>query len=324
VLYEAARAVSGTLDLRTVLDSLVTVTCRAFDYDSGAVLMAGADGDELTVEAFYGERSVPVGTTLPGGIGITGWVGRSGTPVVVDDVRTDPRYHRLDERTQSELAVPLIAEGKVLGVFNVESVRRGAFGARDLRLLTTLASYAVVAIQNARLYERAQRLAITDGLTELYNHRYFHESLARVLERARRDGQSVGLIMLEIDHFKRYNDTYGHQSGDVALRTVAGLLRRGSRPSDVVARYGGDEFMVILPGAGKAAAQETGERLRRAVEAYPLILGDDVITSVTLSVGVAAYPHDGVTVDQLIETVDRAQYSAKRSGGNKVYVAHGP
>jgi diguanylate cyclase (GGDEF)-like protein len=324
VLYEAARAVSGTLDLRTVLDSLVTVTCRTFGYDSGAVLMVGGEGGELTVEAAYGERTVPVGTVLPAGVGVTGWVVRSGTPLVVDDVRADPRYHRLDERTRSELAVPLIAEGKVLGVFNIESARLGAFGARDLRLLATLASYAVVAIQNARLYEQAQRLAITDGLTELYNHRYLHESLGRVLERARRDGQPVGLIMLEIDQFKRYNDTYGHQSGDVALRVVAGLLRRGSRPSDIVARYGGDEFMVILPGADKAAAQETGERLRRAVEAYPLILGDDVITSVTLSVGVAAYPHDGITVDQLVEAVDAAQYTAKRSGGNKVYVAHAP
>lgn len=324
VLYEAARAVSGTLDLRTVLDSLVTVTCRAFGYDHGTVLMVDTESGDLTVEASYGEHAVPVGTRLPAGVGVTGWVARSGTPAVVDDVRADPRYHRFDERTQSELAVPLIAEGKVHGVFNVESARPGAFGARDLRLLTTLASYAVVAIQNARLYEQAQRLAITDGLTELYNHRYLHESLGRVLERARRDAQPVGLIMLEIDHFKRYNDTYGHQSGDEALRTVAALLRRGSRPSDVVARYGGDEFMVVLPGAGKAAAQETAERLRRAVEAYPLVLGGEIITTVTLSVGVAAYPQDGTTVDQLVEAVDRAQYNAKRSGGNKVYVAHAP
>jgi diguanylate cyclase (GGDEF)-like protein len=324
VLYEAAKAVSGTLDLRTLLDSLMSVTCRAFGYENGTLFMVDPQSGDLTVEAAYGYRESVMGARLPAGAGIVGWVARTGAPLIVDDVSTDPRYRQMDDRTRSELAVPLIAEGKVLAVFNVESARLGAFGSRDMRLLTTLASYAVVAIQNAHLYEQAQRLAITDGLTELYNHRYLHEALERILERARRDAQPLGLIMLEIDHFKRYNDTYGHQCGDEALRTVAGLLRRGSRPSDIVARYGGDEFMVVLPGAGKAAVQETAERLRRTVEAYPLILGGEVITTITLSVGVAAYPQDGRTVDALVEAVDRAQYIAKRSGGNKVHVAHGP
>ncbi|MGQ0568335.1 MAG: GAF domain-containing protein [Armatimonadota bacterium] len=324
VLYEAAKAVSGTLDLRTVLDSLVSVTCRAFDYETGTLFMVDPETGDLTVESAYGHKESMVGTRLPSDAGIVGWVARTGAPLVVDDVVNDSRYRQMDDRTRSELAVPLIAEGKVLGVFNVESARLAAFGQRDMRLLTTLASYAVVAIQNARLYEQASRMAITDGLTELYNHRYLHDALDRILERARRDGQPIGLIMLEIDHFKRYNDTYGHRSGDEALRVVAGLLRRGSRPSDITARYGGDEFMVVLPGASKAATQETAERLRRAVEAYPLILGDEIITSVTLSVGVAAYPQDGRTVDALVEAVDRAQYIAKRSGGNKVHVAHAP
>lgn len=322
VLYETAKAVSGTLDLRTMLDSLVSVTCRAFGYENSAVVIADPETGDLIVEAAYGHQPSVVGTRLPAGTGIVGWVTRTGTPLMVDDVLKDPRYHRADERTRSELAVPLIAEGKVIGALNMESARLAAFGPRDLRLLTTLASYAVVAIQNARLYEHARRLAITDGLTELYNHRYLHETLERILERARRDGRPVGLIMLEIDQFKRYNDSYGHKSGDEALRTVAGILRRGSRPSDIVARYGGDEFMVVLPGATRAAAHETAERLRRAVEAYPLVLTGEVITTVTLSVGVAVFPQDASTVDLLIDAVDRAQYIAKRSGGNRVHVAH--
>lgn len=323
VLYEAAKSVSGTLDLRTVLDSLVSVTCRAFGYENGALLMVDPETGDLVVDAAYGHRESVIGKRLAPGVGITGAVARTGTPIAVDDVRQDSRYHRVDDRTRSELAVPLIAEGKVLGVFNVESARPAAFGARDLNMLTTLASYAVIAIQNARLYEQAQRLAITDGLTELHNHRYLYDALDRLLERAGHDGQPLALIMLEIDNFKRFNDTYGHQSGDEVLRTIAMLLRRGSRPLDIVARHGGDEFMVVLPGASKAAAQETGERLRRAVEAYPLVLAGDVVAAVTLSVGVAVFPDDGHTVGTLVEAVDRAQYTAKRSGGNKVHVAHG-
>lgn len=322
VLYEIAKAVSGTLDLRTVLDSLVAVICRAFGYENSAVVIADPETGEMTVEAAYGYQRPVVGTRIPAGSGIVGWVARTGAPLIVDDVLKDSRYFQADERIRSEMAVPLITEGKVIGALNVESARLAAFGPRDLRLLTTLASYAVVAIQNARLYEHARRLAITDGLTELYNHRHLHETLERVLERARREGQPVGIIMLEVDQFKRYNDSYDHKSGDEALRTVAGILRRGSRPSDIVARYGGDEFMVVLPGASKASSHETGERLRRAVEAYPLVLAGEVITAVTLSVGVAAFPHDGSTVDMLIDAVDRAQYIAKRSGGNRVHVAH--
>lgn len=322
VLFEAAKAVSGTLDLRTVLDSLVSVACRAFGYENGALLMVDAATGELVVEAAYGYERPLVGVRVAVGTGISGWVARTGSPLMVDDVSADPRYYQADDRTRSEMAVPLIAEGKVLGVFNIESTRLAAFGPRDLHLLGTLASYAVVAIQNARLYEQAQRLAITDGLTELYNHRYFYEALERLLERARRDAQPLAIIMAEIDRFKHHNDTYGHKSGDEVLRTIAGLLRRGSRPSDVVARYGGDEFMVVLPGASGAAAYETAERLRRTVETYPLLANGDIITSITMSVGVAAFPQDGTTAGALVEAVDRAQYLAKRSGGNKVHAAH--
>lgn len=322
VLYEAAKTISSSLELESVLNNLVQVTCQAFTYEQGAILLVDDRSGDLVVEAIYGYAPGTRGYRIPAGKGITGAVQRTGKPEIVADVRRDGRYIGVTERVVSEIAVPLISEGRVIGVFNLESTKRGAFGQRDLHILTALAGYATIAIENARLYEKTKRLAITDGLTELYNHRYLHEALERALERCRRDGQPLAAIMLEIDSFKRYNDTYGHQRGDEVLRIVADVLRKGSRPTDIVARYGGDEFMIVLPNTSKETASEIAERLRRAVEAYPFLLGGQLAPNVTLSVGVAASPDDGETVDGIVDAVDRAQYTAKRSGGNKVYVAH--
>jgi len=318
VLYEAAKAISSSLEMKSVLETLVQVTCRGFGYEYGAILLVDDRSGDLIVEATHGYPPGTRGYRVASGKGITGRVQRTGRAELVRDVREDPRYLGITPHAVAEIAVPLIREGRVIGVFNVESTRPAVLGERDVNILTTLAGYATVAIQNARLFEQTEQLATTDGLTGLYNHRYLHQAMERILERSCREGQPLGLIMVEIDNFKRYNDTYGHRRGDEVLRIVADLLRKGTRATDFIARYGGDEFMILLPNTAKETSGEVGERLRRAIEAYPFQLGENIITSVTLSIGIAASPDDGDTVDALVDAVDRAQYSAKRSGGNKV------
>jgi len=319
-LHEATKVIGTSLELREVLNTIVSTICRAFHYDLGAILLVDESAGELVLEASYGYGREVTGYRQAIGRGIVGWVAHTGQPYISEDVLRDPYYVPLEEGTRSEIAVPLILEGRVIGVFNVESRRPRAFGERDLRILTALASYATIAIENARLYEETKRLAITDGLTGLYNHRFLHESFERELEQARRYRLPLSLILVEVDRFKTFNDTYGHLCGDEILKTVAGLLRRNSRSADIVARYGGDEFVLLLPHTSKRDAQEIAERIRRSIAHYPIPIRERFVTA-TVSIGVAAFPEDGRTAEVLVEAADKAMYVAKRMGGNRVAVA---
>lgn len=312
-LYECAQALSASLELSTMLEVMVSVICRRFGYDRGAIFLVEPSGD-LAVHATHGAPA-PWGV-VPIGRGPEGRAAQEARPVLIGDVSADPPQGSL--ATGATLAVPLIREGRVIGVLSVGTTRPGALGERDQRILTALASYAAVAIENARLYEQARHLAITDGLTGLLNHRAFRYALDQELERAKRYSLALSVIMIEIDKFKRYNDTYGHLRGDEVLRLVTGVLEKEHRKHvDIVARYGGDEFMICLPHTPKEVAGEVAERIRRAVEATPYIVNAEV-TSVTLSLGVAAYPEDGDTTDALVDAADRRMYAVKEAGGNAV------
>jgi diguanylate cyclase (GGDEF)-like protein len=221
----------------------------------------------------------------------------------------------------SALGHPLLggADGQsVVGLLSVARVGR-AFEAGEIELFHYLAGQAGVSIENVDLHEQVQRQAVTDELTGLYNHRRFQEAITTEAERARRFEQSLGLVMLDIDNFKRVNDTYGHQQGDEVLREVAHIVREFSREIDAPARYGGEELAVVLPGTDLEGAYNLAERVRSGIEELrmPLVNGDGVLT-VTASMGVAACaPGADVEPRSLIAAADAALYEAKRSGKNK-------
>ncbi len=309
-LYESAQALSKSLELTTILDGLVSGTCRRFGYRRGAILLADPAGD-LVVRAVHGDTRT-LGQRVPLGQGAEGRAAQEARAVLL----AGPEL--TGAPPSPALAVPLLREETVIGVFSVSVDEQGTLGERDTRVLTTLAGYAGVAIENATLYERTRDLASTDGLTGLRNHRAFWQDLTAELERAARYSLPLALIVVEIDRFKRYNDRYGHLKGDEVLRGVArALVKEHRQQIDTVARYGGDEFTLLLPHTNTAEAVVVAERIRRAIETTPFIVGTEV-TSLSVSLGVAAFPEDAETANALVDVADRRMYVAKRAGGNSV------
>jgi len=228
----------------------------------------------------------------------------------------------LDEgggRAESLVAVPLRAGDRSLGAL-VLTGKRGTFDANLLRVLGILANQAAAALATIQLVDRNKQLAIRDGLTRLYNRRAFDEALARSIAQSDRQGGSFSVLLLDIDHFKKLNDTFGHQAGDAALRNTAGILQKHLRKGDLAARYGGEEFVGILPGAEEPGALQLAERIRAAIQDARFVFEGAKIR-LTASFGLAVWSRDGRDAEALLASADRAMYAAKEGGRNRVLTA---
>jgi diguanylate cyclase (GGDEF)-like protein len=214
---------------------------------------------------------------------------------------------------RSVIAVPLFYEGGLVGVFGMVSDRREFLDSRQIGLIELMCNQAATSIANARMHAEIERMATTDGLTGLLNHRIFQEKMTDELKRSERYSTPVSLLLTDIDHFKKVNDTYGHPVGDIVLRGVAGILKREIRDIDIAARYGGEEFAVILPETDGAGAKIIAERLRNAIKAETFAAGAKTLR-VSTSIGIATAPSDARTKEELIEKADQALYHAKHHG----------
>lgn len=243
---------------------------------------------------------------------------------IVEAMRGQQTVGRMLPSGVLQLVVPLVAGGRSLG--GLEVTLRAPLGVDDVKILELLTAGAAVALQNAHLYQETQRLATTDPLTGLSNYRHFHELLNLEVQRARRMEYAVGLLMMDMDHFKLINDRHGHPAGDAALREVAELLRKRLRRTDVLGRIGGEEFAAILPGDGPHEVAIVAEKLRKAVEELPPVRGGMATeqTPVTLSIGGASLTPEVLEIQLLISCADRALYDAKRSGRNQVRLCGAP
>ncbi len=242
-------------------------------------------------------------------------------PQRIGNVRSVKEYLDVDERTISELCVPIKFKEQILGVINAESAKWDAFSEEDERLLITLAGQIATALERARLLQEVQSLALTDPLTGLHNRRSLFELGRMEFARARRMNRTFCCMMLDLDHFKQVNDTYGHPVGDQVLKEFARRCKSSVREIDLVGRYGGEELVILLPEADREPAMQIAERLRTSIAAKPFKVLDGEIT-ITVSIGIAEKNESTPQLETLIACADQAMYCAKHRGRNCIAMSN--
>jgi diguanylate cyclase (GGDEF)-like protein len=339
ILLETSAAITASTDLvetlelitRLITERLDVAWCDLFDYE--------AAGDEFVVIAFYQLPELEIDSS--------DWLGTRYDSSTWSDLDACVKERRpsiwycddsqlsADEQANmdewgelSSMSLPLVYRNTVIGLIDVgESREMRRWSEDDKRLLQAIADQAAIAIVNARAYTRLAEQAVTDGLTGLFNHRHFKEHLRQEVATARRYGQELSLVMIDVDDFKAFNDRFGHPQGDRMLLELAAILRHGTRNEvDILARYGGDEFIVILPqtranGPAPAAASSVAERIAAAVRGHGFEGAKGLRdVTMTVSIGVAGLGLGGYTHEELLSSADKALYLAKHQGKDRVSV----
>ena len=243
---------------------------------------------------------------------------------MTETIRETPVSGMVIPYMTSELIImPLKAKDKVNGLIIADNIyTQKAITDDDLKMFNMLANQAGLAIENSQLYEMIRHKSHTDSITNLWNHGFFQDQLSKELQQAKEKNEPLCLVMMDIDNFKKLNDTYGHQNGDIVLKELAGILKESARENDYPCRYGGEEFSLILTNMGKKDGHTIAERIRQKIEGYVFPnFSPDVNLKVTMSVGVASFPEDAQTKEELIALADKAMYIAKFSGKNQTSLA---
>jgi diguanylate cyclase (GGDEF)-like protein len=325
VLNEIGKALTSSLDIGEVMHVILAKVSELLKPRNWSLLLKDPATGELYFHAAVGDGSDRLlGLRIKQGEGIAGWVAQHNLPLLVPDVHKDPRFAaRFDVasrfHTSSILCVPLAFKGLTLGVIElVNGEGDSVFAEEDLRILSTVAEFSAIAIENARNFHKVQELTVLDDHTGLFNSRHMKRQLELEVVRATRFGHPVSLIFFDLDHFKLVNDSHGHQAGSRVLHEVGKLLLRTLRSTDVPVRYGGDEFVILMPETSKDQAIAAGRRIAGEIAREPFLPGEKFgPLHLTASVGVAAFPDDAREPEALLRQADEAMYrvKAERRGG---------
>ena len=319
-LFEIGKLIGSDLDPGILLSRIAELICELIGAKACSVMLLDADRKRLLAKAAYGLRTERMHTlSFEVGQGVAGWVVDKGEAALIGDVANDPRYVVLPGN-QTPIAamvcVPLIARGERVGVVTATSAHVDAFDASDLELVRFVAATIALDVENVRLH----RVAVTDPLTGAYNPEFLMQRLPAEISTAVERDRPLSVAMVDVDHFKSVNDQHGHGVGDVVLSEIARRLRGAIRGGDVLVRYGGEEFLAVLPRADAGRAWEVGERMRQRVAERAFDAGDGVSLLLRVSIGIAQW-RTAESMAELIDRADTALYGAKQRGRNRVEVA---
>ena len=316
-----SRVVISSLDLQTIFETVVTELKKSFGYTHVSIYLLKEDFLHLGAQVGYPQELLLHKIHISQGV--SGRTIKTKTAQFIEDTSFEPAFLRADNEVHSEICVPLLKENVVLGTLNVEGDAKRVLTREDVDLLTALSGPIALAVDNARLHAQVKEMAMTDAVSGLSNRHALEEILAAEVERSIRLQHPLSLIIFDIDSFKEYNDKWGHPAGDDRLKATADLIRNNLRKYDLAARYGGDEFAIVLPNTEEKGAFEFAKRLQSAARASTtdIPLENKGVSGHTLSIGVATFPIDANTMAGLLLAADHAEIMAKRLGKNQIFLA---
>jgi len=324
-LYNISKTLALSLEVGELFDRVMSIIGESLRVDEYCLMLLDEPSRQLVIRACHGlPESLIVNANVSVGAGVSGKVAQTGAPIHLPDISVvkDFFYYPGSNITQgSFLGVPLkLHNGKLIGVLNAHKPEPRAFSENDLRLFTAVAEHVAISIENALAFQQTKELSNRDELTNLYNRRYFFERFEKEVERAKRYERILSVIMIDIDHFKNYNDSFGHLMGDGLLKKLARLLENCLRKADVIARYGGEEFFVLLPETDKEQALQAAEKLRLSVDEFDFHADRPELKpgKITITLGISSLPRDALDALSLLDLADKALYFGKAQGRNRV------
>lgn len=325
-LIGVAHASVSTIELDTALDAILESAMNFTDMPAGSVALYDNRNGELTLRAHAGLSSKfvtrDVWTVTPGGL--TDQLLRRDEILFIEDTEQADNFNNplaLQEGIRSLICIPLVTKGSIHGILYLDDFKPRSFKQNRVALISVLARFAAMSIENAKLHHETRQMAVTDALTGLHNRRYFEQVIPQEIERARRYGLSLSLFFIDADDFKKFNDTYGHPMGDRILATIGRAVKKALRSVDFAFRFGGEEFVVLLPETPIESAIKVAERIRqRVISDSRKVMCSDVAEPVTVSIGIACFPQDAKDATSLVEVADNLLYQAKGAGKNRILI----
>ncbi len=329
-ISELGKTITSSMQPQEVLRVILKKTSELLQPTIWSLTLLDENTNQLKYEILINDPSIDRDRPIEIGDGLHGWVGKYGNAIFSSEEKieafTAPKHLEHLVKNLSIIIVPLKSKNKVLGTIHLQRklLEKKPYTEEDFKLLQTIGDYAAIAIENAKNFRKVEELTIRDDLTSLSNSRHLHYILDNEVNRAHRYHKPFSMIFLDIDHFKKVNDTYGHVHGSALLCEVAEIIRKTIRVVDHAARYGGDEFVVVLPETNKQEAFMIAERIRVAIEQNKFLERDGLSIHFTSSLGVATFPIDGDSKDELIKMADHAMYDSKKTSRNRVTLAEKP